>query len=53
MPTHTEMIDFIIENSVIDMRVLFKGHFLGEEIIGLYQFILKDDHIEQLRADLE
>ncbi|MCL6663894.1 MULTISPECIES: hypothetical protein [Paenibacillus] len=51
--THTEIIDFTIDNSVIDMRVLFKGHFPEGEIIGLYQFHLKDNHIEQLRADLE
>jgi hypothetical protein len=53
MQTHTEIIDYTVNHNVIDMRVLFKGNFAGKEIIGLYQFFLKDDQIEKLRADLE
>jgi hypothetical protein len=51
--THTEIIDYSVNNNVIVMRVLFKGNFAGKEIIGLYQFSLKNDQIEKLRADLE
>ncbi|ASS64931.1 SnoaL-like domain-containing protein [Paenibacillus sp. RU4T] len=51
--TITEIIDFTVNSDVVNMRVLFKGDFAGNEIIGVYQFDLKNGRIEKLKADLE
>ncbi|MNO21366.1 SnoaL-like domain protein [compost metagenome] len=53
MNTHTEIIEYAVNDNAIDMRVLFKGDFPGKEIVGLYQFILRDGRIHKLKADLE
>ncbi|WP_379135185.1 nuclear transport factor 2 family protein [Paenibacillus sp. sgz500958] len=51
--THTEIIEYKVKENVVDMRVLFKGSFPGNEIMGFYQFWLEDGKIIKLVADLE
>lgn len=53
MNTHTELIKYAVNENIIDMQVLFKGEFPGKEIVGHYQFTLRDGRIHKLKADLE
>jgi hypothetical protein len=51
--THTEIIDYEMNENFVDMKVLFKGNFAGGEIVGIYQFYLENKKIIKLKADLE
>ncbi|KQX44658.1 nuclear transport factor 2 family protein [Paenibacillus sp. Root444D2] len=51
--TCTEILEYDVNNNVIDMRVLFTGDFPGNKVIGIYQFFLESDRIVKLRANLE
>jgi ketosteroid isomerase-like protein len=51
--TYTEIIEYEVKENYVDMRVLFKGDFLGNKIIGLYKFFNEDGKIIKLIADLE
>lgn len=45
--------DYSINDGVVSMKVLFRENFAGGEIVGLYQFSLKDGRIQKLTADLD
>jgi hypothetical protein len=51
--TYTDIIEYTVNDVVVDMRVLFKGDFAGNEVIGLYKFFLNNGQIEKLKCDLE
>ncbi|CAM4446024.1 hypothetical protein FHS16_003952 [Paenibacillus endophyticus] len=51
--THTDIIEYTVIDEVVDMRVWFKGDFVGKKIIGLYKFFLNNGRIEKLKCDLE
>jgi len=51
--TTTEILEYRVNTNVIDMRVLFTGDFPGNKVIGSYQFVVENDQIVKLTADLE
>lgn len=51
--TSTEILEYNVNNNVIDMRVLFTGDFPQNKVIGSYQFLLENDQIAKLTANLE
>ncbi|MCM3628155.1 hypothetical protein M3194_12350 [Paenibacillus glycanilyticus] len=50
--THTDIIEYTINEEVVNMRVWFKGDFAGNEVVGLYTFFLNNGRIEKLKCDL-